>query len=179
MAHDDVGAGKRARQIDHIGQLRKEHPRIQRQAERGKPRQARAEIGAAIDVRPRRAVADDRIGVPVAGMAHAAEPAAAGTDLRLQHRLDPLAQRQVGVAHDARGNARRPVAAAVAHRGNAGDEFRLADRTHFLRAGGAVHRVALQEHSGDHVVPGCAGPRAVRAAGNDDPDAAKGDDGYR
>ena len=86
-------------------------------------------------------------------MAHAAEPAAAGADLRLQHRLDPLAQRQVGVAHDARGDARRPVGAAVAHRGNAGDEFRLADRTQFLRAGRAVHRVALQEHGRDHVVP--------------------------
>ncbi len=85
-------------------------------------------------------------------MAHAAESPAAGPDLRLQHRLDPVAQREIGVADDAGGDPCGTVATAVAHRGDAGDELGFADRTQFLRAVGAVHRMALQEHGGDDVV---------------------------
>ena len=107
MAHDDVRAGKRARQIDHVRQLRMEYPGVQRQAERAQPGKARPEIRAPVDVRSRRAVADDRVGVPVAGVANAAEPAAAGADVRLQHRLDAVAQREIGEAHDAGGNPGR------------------------------------------------------------------------
>src|SRR5690606_41068518 len=46
------------------------------------------------------------------------------------------------------------IAAALAHRGDAGDELDLADRPHLFRPVGAVHRVALLEHAGDEVVAG-------------------------
>ena len=138
--------------IDHVGQLGMEHPGVQRQPQSGQPSQARPEIGAPIDVRPRCAIADDRIGVPVAGVAYAAEPTAAGSYLRLQYGLDPLAQCEIGITHDAGGDPRGPVAAAIAHRGDPSDKLGFANRAQFLRAGGAVHRVALQEHGCDHVV---------------------------
>jgi hypothetical protein len=39
-----------------------------------------------------------------------------------------------------------------AHRGDAGDEFGLADGPHLGRAAGAVHRVAFEKHRRDDVV---------------------------
>ena len=169
MAHDDVRAGEGTRQIDHVRQLRMEHPGVQRQPQRAQPGQARPEIRAPVDVRSRRAVADDRVGVPVAGVANAAEPAATGPDVRLQHRLDAVAQREIGVAHDAGGNPGGPVAAAVAHRGDAGDELGLPHRPHLLgtAARGTWHGIA-----GTPWPPRCgrcADLRANPATSNDDP----------
>ncbi len=86
-------------------------------------------------------------------MAHAAKPAAASADMRLQHRFDPLAQRQIRVPDDPGGDLWLPVSSAVAHRGDAGHEFRFAHRTHLRGPAGAVHRMALQEHGADDVVP--------------------------
>ena len=94
------------------------------------------------------------LGVPRRGVPHAAEAPAAGADVRLQHRLDPVAEREVGEAHDAGGHARRAVLPAVAHRGDAGDELGLADRPHLRGPVGAIHRVALEEHGGHDVVAG-------------------------
>ena len=150
--------GKCPRQLDHVGQLRVEHPGIQRQPQRRQLRQPGAELRPRVQPRRHvgRAVADDRIGVPATRVAHAAEPPAAGADMRLQHRLDPVALGQVGVTDDAGGHARLAVAAAVAHRGDAGDELGLAHRPHLARAAGAIHRVALQEHAADNVVAGGA-----------------------
>jgi hypothetical protein len=75
----------------------------------------------------------------------------------LQHRLDPVALGQVGVADDAGGDAGLAVAAAGAHCGDAGDELGFAHRAHLARAGGAVHRMALQEHAADDGVAGGGG----------------------
>ena len=100
------------------------------------------------------AIADDRARVPRPRVAHAAEAPAAGPDMRLQHRLHAVAEREVGEAHDARGDARRPVGAARAHRRHAGDELGLAHGPHLLGARGAIHRMALDEDGGDDVVPG-------------------------
>ena len=41
VAHDDVGVGDAARQLDRVGELRMKDPGVERQAERGEPRQAR------------------------------------------------------------------------------------------------------------------------------------------
>jgi hypothetical protein len=86
-------------------------------------------------------------------MAHATEPAAASPDMRLQHRLDALPKRQVGIADDPSRDARRAIAAAVAHRGDAGNKLRLADRAQLLWAVGSVHRMTLQKNRGRHLVP--------------------------
>ena len=87
-------------------------------------------------------------------VAHAAEASAAGAQVRLQHGLDAIAQREIGEADDAGGDLRRAVLAAVAHRRHAGDELRLAHRPHLDGAVRAIHRVALEEHGGHDVVPG-------------------------
>jgi hypothetical protein len=156
VAHDDVGVGDAARQVDSLGQLRMKHPGVERQPERGQPREPGAEFLALHVVRTGRDSegADDRARVPRRRMAHAAEAPAAGADVRLQHGLDPLAEREVGEAHDAGGDPRRSVLAAIAHGRHAGDELGLAHRPHLHGAVGAIHRVALEEHGGDHVVAG-------------------------
>jgi hypothetical protein len=48
----------------------------------------------------------------------------------------------------------RAVTATCAHRGDAGNEFDLADRAHLDRPMGAIHRAALLEDGGDYVVAG-------------------------
>jgi hypothetical protein len=78
-------------------------------------------------VRLRGAVADDRVGVVIAGIAHAAEAPSAGADVGLQDRFYAIAERQVGVADDAGGYSGRAEHAACAHCGDAVDELGLAD----------------------------------------------------
>ena len=156
MADDDVGGRERAGQVDRVGELRMEHPRVEGQPERGQAGEARAEVGLLHEVRALGdgAVADHVARVPGRRVAHAAKSAAAGADQRLEHGLDPIAQREIGEADDARGDARRAVLAALAHRRDARDELGLAHRPHLDRAARAVHRVALQEHGRDDVVAG-------------------------
>src|SRR5207237_2062198 len=69
-----------------------------------------------------------------------------------EDRRDLVAEREIGEAHDAGGDARLSVAAAVAHRRDAGHELRLPHRTQLLRTRRAVHRLALDEDRGDDVV---------------------------
>ncbi len=87
-------------------------------------------------------------------MAHAAKPAAAHPDMRLEHRLDPLAQGKIGITDDAGGNSGRPVPAAGAHRGETSHKLGLADRAHLRRPTGAVHRAAFEKHRRLDPVPG-------------------------
>jgi hypothetical protein len=131
-------------------------PRVEGQAERGKAAQARAEIRLPEEMQAVRGltIADDRARVPRARVAHAAEAPAAGPDVRLQHWSHAVAEREVGEAHDARGDARRPVGAARAHRRHAGDELGLAHGPHLLGSRRAIHRMALHEDGGDDVVAG-------------------------
>src|SRR4029077_8879756 len=132
VTEDDVGLRKRAREVDHVGDLRIEDPGIERQTERCQPRHAGAEIRSL--VKPRAgthgAVADDGVGVPGSAMPHAAKTAAAGSDLSLEHRGDAIAEREVGETHDAGAYPRRAVLSAVAHCGAAGTEFEFAHRSH-------------------------------------------------
>ncbi len=96
-----------------------------------------------------------RAGVSVRGgdVADAAEPIAAGADMRLKHRLHPGAQQQVRVTDNAGADARRAVDAAGAHGSDAVDELGLPDRLHVVRAGGAMKRARLHEHRGSDLVP--------------------------
>ena len=85
-------------------------------------------------------------------MPDAAEPSAAGADMRLQHRPHARPKPQVGMADDAGADLRLAVATRGAHRRDAIDELGLADRPHLLRPARAMHRAALHEHRGDDVV---------------------------
>ena len=156
MAHDDRRRRERARQLDDIGELRMIEPGVERQAASGEPAEAGTEIRPLVEMRLHvgAAVADRVALVPAGRMAHPAKAAAAGADVHFEHRLDPLAQGQVGKADDAGGDPGLAVAAAGAHRREPGDEFGLADRAQFGRAVGAVHRAAFEKHGRFDVVTG-------------------------
>src|SRR5712691_2419506 len=156
VAHDDRRVREGSRQVHGVAKLRVECPGIERQAERSETGEARAEILLHHHVWPGGgpAVADHVARVPGRRVAHAAEAPAAGPDVRFQHRLDAIAEREIGEAHDAGRDARWPVEAAVAHRRLAGHELGLADRPHLLRARRAVHRVTFHEYRGDDIVAG-------------------------
>ena len=85
-------------------------------------------------------------------MADAAQTVAAGTDVRLQDRLDPAAQSQIGVADDPGADPRLAVDSARTHGGDAVSELGFADRPHLDRAAPTVHRPGLHEHRRDDVV---------------------------
>src|SRR5262249_7259092 len=116
VADDDVRVGTRTRELDRVGHLRMERPRIQAEPERGELAEPRAKVGLPHQVRALRrpAVADDVAGVPRCRMPHAAEASAARADVRLQNWLDPIAQREIGEAHDPRSNPCTPVPAPAA-----------------------------------------------------------------
>ena len=90
--------------------------------------------------------------VPEGAAPDAAEAAAAGGDLRVEHAGGRIADAQVDRADDAGGDARLAVAAGGAHRGDAVDELGLADAAESLGAVGLEHRAALDEHGRDDVV---------------------------
>src|SRR5262249_15308878 len=117
VADDDIRVGTGPREIDRVRQLRMELPRVERQTERGEPREPRAEVGARHQVRGggRLAVADDRIRVPRGRMADAAEAAAARAYVLLEHGLDAVTQGEVREADDAGRDTCRAVLPAVAH----------------------------------------------------------------
>jgi hypothetical protein len=78
-------------------------------------------------------------------MADAAEPAVAGSDLRLQHARDAVAEAQVGVSDNAGAQPTLPKLSARAHRRRPVDEFDFADRLDLHRPVGAVHRAAFDK----------------------------------
>ena len=155
MAHHDRRRRERARQVDHspscgwYSQASNVEPeRAQARARPARKSARRYSPGCIAGA----AVADDRIGVISGGVAHAAEPAAAG----------PICASNTGSTRSPRVRSAAPtmpardpglaVIAGGAHRGDAGDELGLADRPHLLRAIRAVMRVAFLEHGGDDVV---------------------------
>jgi hypothetical protein len=78
-------------------------------------------------------------------MADAAEATVAGSDLRFQHARHAVAEAQVGVPDNAGAQPTLPKLSARAHRRRAVDEFDFADRPHFRRPVGAVHRAAFDK----------------------------------
>jgi hypothetical protein len=87
-------------------------------------------------------------------VADAAEPIGSGLKVRLQYLAHRRARREIHVAHDAGTCADGSISAACAHCGDAVDEFRFANRLERLRAAGAIHGAALNEHRGANVVSG-------------------------
>ncbi len=130
-------------------------PGFEAEAERGQLGKPLAEFRVAHQVRGHDTgcmFLDRVVLVPRDAVADAAEPAAAGRDLRLQHLAHPPAQGQVGVADDALGDPARAVPARGAHRRDAVDELDLADRRHLGGAGLPIHRAAFEKDGGDDVV---------------------------
>ncbi len=154
VTEDDIGVGMGTGKVQDFAQLRMEDPGIERQAVRGEPVESGAEFRPGIETGGRVTVADDRVRVPGARMPHPAKAPAAERDMRLQQRVEPVAQREVGKSHDPGGDPRPAIASALAHRRDSGNEFRLAERPQFLRSLGAVHRVTLHEDGLRDVVAG-------------------------
>ena len=136
-----VAGNARARSTSSL-ELGVVHPRVEAETERRQPGEALAHLGVGqqarrpVDHRPPCRLIRMRRG----DEADAAEAAAAGGDLRLQHPLDRRPQRQIGIADDAGANPCPAVAAGRAHRRHAIGELDLADRPHLGRTGGAIHR---------------------------------------
>ena len=98
------------------------------------------------------AVVDLRMRVPGNRVADAAKSVGAGGLKRLQHRLDPVAQLQIGMADDCRRRPTRAVEPAGAGSSEALDELDLADGAHLRRSIRPVHRSRLDKHGGAHIV---------------------------
>ena len=86
-------------------------------------------------------------------MTDATEPGGAGGLHRVEHWRNPLAQFQIGVANNGRGHLGTTVLTTGAFRRQPLDEFDFTNRTHLLRAVGAVPRFDLDKHGRTHVVP--------------------------
>ena len=153
VVEDDRGVGKRPGEVGQLGKLGVVEPGIEREAGRRQPGEAAAKprVAQQSGWRIRVGVADGLAGIPAGGVADAAE-ARARRQVGVEDLANTVAEAEIGEAHDAGGHARRAVAAAGAHGGDAIDELRLADRLQCGRPVGAVHRQALHEHRGAHVV---------------------------
>src|SRR6185312_11381711 len=126
------GAGK----IGELVKLGEEQPAVIAEAERREAAKTLAK--GRIEQQPLRPVRIDAgdilVGIPGRGMTDAAEAAVAGGDLRFQHGLGAIAERQVDVADDAVGDQRLAIGAACGHCGGAIDELDLADRAERFRS---------------------------------------------
>ena len=105
-------------------------PRVERKAERRQAGEtlAKAAVREQTRRRPITRVHDGGIRIPRGDVADAPEPAAAGVHMCLEHRLDAMAQPQVGMADDTRTDPGGTIASARAHCGDAVDELGLPDR---------------------------------------------------
>src|SRR5262249_22960053 len=117
-------------EIDEIAELRVEHPRLEGQVERRQ--RGKSLAPGAVEVEPlTRAGSEDpqvRVRMPGRAVADAAEAAARQHDMLLQDALGAAADAEIDVADDAGAGVRRAVFAAFAHRRDAGDKLRLAER---------------------------------------------------
>ena len=83
--------------------------------------------------------------VPGHGMPDAAKPVRAGGLQRLQYRLDPVRQLQIGMADDRRGGPARAIRSAGTRGGQPLDKLDLADRAQLHGSGRPVHRTRFDE----------------------------------
>src|SRR5262249_21972349 len=147
VIEDDLRFRKSVREIANLVDLGMIEPGVEGEAEAAENGEALAKVLVAQET-ARRAVgrvADRRVGVPGTDVADAAEAVAAGANVRGEHRLDSAAQRQVCMADNAGAMPGLAVDAALAHGGDAVDEFGFAHGAHFDRACRARHRPRLHE----------------------------------
>ena len=153
VVEDDRRFGEGAREVGEIRELRMVLPGVEHQSVARQTREALAELRVEqqmlrwIGVR----VADVGARVPARGVTDAAK-AWAGGEVRFEHLVDRRAQREVGVADDAGGDARRARAAALGLGRDALDEIGLAHRTQRLGTSASILGHALDEHGRGHVM---------------------------
>ena len=154
MVQHDLGFREGAREIDEIPELGVEHPRFEGEIERRQCRKALAP--GTVDVEAFAGAGGEdpeaRILVPGRAVPDAAETSAGQDDVLLQNALGAAADAEIDIADNAGAGARRAVFAALAHRRDAGDELRLAERAQFGRALGAVHLAAFEKDRGADIV---------------------------
>ena len=149
VVEDDRQVGHRPGEVRQLGQLREAHPGVEGQPH---PRQhpgTGAVFGGGQDPLgfP---VADFGMAVPGDRVPDAVKPVWAGGLQRLQHRLHPVSQLQIGVADDRRCGAAGAIEAAGAGRGQPLDELDLANGAQLRRPVGPVHRPCLDKHRRAH-----------------------------
>ena len=163
VEHDRLirkGTGER----EDIAKLGFQHPGIEGQAELRKGRETGAKgIGAVkplgrVEGRPEHV----RVGIPGARMPDAFEASVSGSNQRLNHGRDRIAQRQIGMAHDPCTGPILAVKAARALCRDAVHILDLADGLHRLLAIGGIIGAAFHEDGRQHAVRGC-----VRRSGAD------------
>jgi hypothetical protein len=85
-------------------------------------------------------------------MADTAKPVRAGGPQRLQYRLDPVRQFQIGVTDDRRGGPASPIRSTRTGGGQPLDKFDLAHRAQLYWSRWAVHRTRFDEDGRADVV---------------------------
>ena len=71
-----------------------------------------------------------------------------------EHALRPVTEAKVNISDNPLAHARCAIGAALAHRRDPVDKFRLAERLQRFVAGRPIHRPALDKHARDDVVAG-------------------------
>src|SRR5207245_5220743 len=129
VIEDDRGAGKRAGQRGDVRDLVVVEPRLERELARRQMLEPNAEVVAQQQTLPGLGTVTRHGVVRVPGRAQpdATEPAAAGSDLRVEHGGHPVAEAQVGRADDPGGDPRLAVEPRRAHRRDPVHELGLAD----------------------------------------------------
>src|SRR6185312_9115742 len=131
------------------------HPRLESEVQRrqrGKPL-AKAAVDIEAFARSRGEHPKTRVAVPGRAVADAAETAARGDDMLLEDAPGaPAGGAQVDIADNPGAMLGRAVFAALAHRRDAGDKGRLAERARLRRPLGAVHLAAFEKDRGADVV---------------------------
>ncbi len=93
-----------------------------------------------------------RMGVPGYGVADAPKPVGTGSLEGFQHRLNLLAQIEIGMAHYGGGGPAGSINTAGAGRGQALHKLHLADGPHLLGAIRPVHGSSLDKHRGADIM---------------------------
>ncbi len=154
MVEHDALVRKGAGKVQHIAQLRFQHPGIESQPALAQMRKTAAE--GIVTIQPFRCVErraeHGGVGIPCALMADAAEPSVARRHQRIQHWRNSIAQRQVRMTDNRRTRPGRAIQPARALRRDPVDIFDLANRLHRRVARRTVERAALHKDGADDVV---------------------------
>ena len=147
MVENDRAVRAGPRQVDQLHELGVVQPGVKAQAQPVQTGQPSAERGFQHQPfgRARVGVPNVGAGVPAGRMTNPPEAVGAGRQMRLKHRLHPVAQREIGKADNPGTRGHRSIVAAGALGGYALDKLRLTDRFHLRRTVFAVHRQTLDK----------------------------------